>query len=195
MNPSTNANAFRRSAIDALNECLEHLQRSETPDWDSVQKLLSQAQKQSGIAEYLTPHPVHVSVAPEPVVLSEPEPVVNTEPEIEPEPERVTVKEEVVQEAQAAPSAGISLAEKLSEQPLENLKTHLSINNRVRFAALLTEGNVPRLLELCDALQACSSLGEAQRMLVSTAGEVDWEDEDSGATEFLGMVRRLFFNA
>jgi hypothetical protein len=189
MNPRTNANAFRRSAIDALNECLEHLQRSETPDWDSVQKLLSQAQKQSGIAEYLTPHPVHVSVAPEPVVLSEPEPVVNTEPEIEPEPE------EVVQEAQAAPSAGISLAEKLSEQPLENLKTHLSINNRVRFAALLTEGSVPRLLELCDAMQACSSLDEAQRILVSTAGEVDWEDEDSGATEFLGMVRRLFFNA
>ena len=194
MNPLTDADNFRSSAIDALNECLTLLQHSETPDWDAIQQLLSQAQKKAGIAEYLTVHQVPASAEPEPVVLSEPAPVLHAEPEIDPEPAILTVGEEVFQEAQAAPWAGISLAEKLSEQPLENLKTHLSINNRVRFATLLTEGNVPGLLELCDELQACPSFDEAQRLLLSTSGDVDWEDEDSGGPEFLGMVRRLFLN-
>jgi hypothetical protein len=198
MNPRSDADTLRRSAVDALSECLELLQHSENPDWDTIHRLLSQAQKQAGIAEYLAADEVSAPSEPEPIVPSEPEPVVNAEselePELEPEPERVTVKEDIVQEAQVAPSAGISLAEKLSEQPLENLKTHLSINNRVRFATLLTDGNVPGLLELCDELQACPSFDEAQRLLLSTSGDIDWEDEDSGGPEFLGMVRRLFSN-
>ena len=192
MNPRTDADTLRRSAVDALSECLELLQHSENPDWDTIQRLLSQAQKQAGIAEYLAADQVSAPSEPEPIVPSEPEPVTNVEPELE--PTVVTVEKEIHPEAQAAPSAGISIAEKLSEQPLENLKTHLSINNRVRFATLLTEGNVPGLLELCDELQACPSFDEAQRLLLSTSGDVDWEDEDSGGPEFLGMVRRLFSN-
>jgi len=192
MNPRTDADTLRRSAVDALSECLELLQHSENPDWDTIQRLLSQAQKQAGIAEYLAADQVSAPSEPEPIVPSEPEPVTNVEPELE--PTVVTVEKEILPEAQAAPSAGISIAEKLSEQPLENLKTHLSINNRVRFATLLTEGNVPGLLELCDELQACPSFDEAQRLLLSTSGDVDWEDEDSGGPEFLGMVRRLFSN-
>jgi len=192
MNPRTDADTLRRSAVDALSECLELLQHSENPDWDTIQRLLSQAQKQAGIAEYLAADQVSAPSEPEPIVPSEPEPVTNAEPELE--PTVVTVEKEIHPEAQAAPSAGISIAEKLSEQPLENLKTHLSINNRVRFATLLTEGNVPGLLELCDELQACPSFDEAQRLLLSTSGDVDWEDEDSGGPEFLGMVRRLFSN-
>ena len=192
MNPRTDADTLRRSAVDALSECLELLQHSENPDWDTIQRLLSQAQKQAGIAEYLAADQVSAPSEPEPIVPSEPEPVTNVEPELE--PTVVTVEKEILPEAQAASSAGISIAEKLSEQPLENLKTHLSINNRVRFATLLTEGNVPGLLELCDELQACPSFDEAQRLLLSTSGDVDWEDEDSGGPEFLGMVRRLFSN-
>jgi len=192
MNPRSDADTLRRSAVDALSECLELLQHSENPDWDTIQRLLSQAQKQAGIAEYLAADQVSAPSEPEPIVPSEPEPVTNAEPELE--PTVVTVEKEIHPEAQAAPSAGISIAEKLSEQPLENLKTHLSINNRVRFATLLTEGNVPGLLELCDELQACPSFDEAQRLLLSTSGDVDWEDEDSGGPEFLGMVRRLFSN-
>ena len=95
-----------------------------------------------------------------------------------------------------APSGSRGLvAERLSEQPLENLKNSLSINNRVRFASLLTDGDVPALLNLCDALEASHSFEAAQVLILEAAGDVDWDDEENGGIEFLSLVRRLFVTA
>ena len=122
------------------------------------------------------PEPVVVEpVVPEPV---EPEPIAAAEPEPEP-----------------LPAAGTSLAERLSEQPLDSLKNSLSINNRVRFASLLTDGDVPALLRLCDALEASHSFEAAQVLILEAAGDVDWDDEENGGVEFLSLVRRLFVTA
>ena len=90
------------------------------------------------------------------------------------------------------PAAGASLAERLSEQRLESLKNSLSINNRVRFASLLTDGDVPALLKLCDALEASDNFKAAQVLILETAGDVDWDDDENGGVEFLSLVRRLF---
>jgi hypothetical protein len=87
------------------------------------------------------------------------------------------------------------LAERLSEQRLESLKNSLSINNRVRFASLLTDGDVPALLTLCDALEASDNFEAAQILILETAGDVDWGDEENGGVEFLSLVRRLFATA
>lgn len=107
-------------------------------------------------------------------------------------PEPAAVEEEGPAKPEPLPAAGASLAERLSEQPLENLKTSLSINNRVRFASLLTDGDVPSLMGLCEALERSANFEAAQVLLLETAGDVNWEDEESGAAEFLTLVRRLF---
>jgi hypothetical protein len=83
----------------------------------------------------------------------------------------------------------------LSEQRLDSLKNSLSINNRVRFASLLTGGDVPELLDLCGELERMGSFEDAQVLLLERAGDVDWEDEETGGVEFLSLVRRLFATA
>lgn len=120
----------------------------------------------------------------------EPEPVAQETPVYTPEP--AAVEEDIPSEPEPLPAAGASLAERLSEQPLENLKTSLSINNRVRFASLLTDGDVPALMGLCETLERSANFEAAQVLLLETAGDVNWEDEESGAAEFLTLVRRLF---
>lgn len=198
------------SAREALDECTRMLQ-SDCPNWDSVHEALGVAVRAVAVAEYVgnqrTEEPLPPPPAIEPPLPAEPElvfeapaeatagapaeaPAQAVEPELEPEP--AAVEEDVPSEPEPLPAAGASLAERLSEQPLENLKTSLSINNRVRFASLLTEGDVPALMGLCEALERSANFEAAQVLLLETAGDVNWEDEESGAAEFLTLVRRLF---
>lgn len=182
-----------QTARAALERC-QDLLADETPAWAELHSALQTAQRAIAVAEYCsevtvpTPAPeieaesVPEPVAAEPVVPEpvEPEPIAAAEPEPEPEP---------------LPAAGTSLAERLSEQRLDSLKNSLSINNRVRFASLLTDGDVPALLNLCDALETSSSFESAQVLILETAGDVDWDDEENGGVEFLSLVRRLFVTA
>lgn len=196
------------SAREALDECTRMLQ-SDCPNWDSVHEALGVAVRAVAVAEYVgnqrTEEPLPPPPAIEPPLPAEPELVFEAPAEatagapaeapaqaVEPEPEPAAVEEDVPSEPEPLPAAGASLAERLSEQPLENLKTSLSINNRVRFASLLTEGDVPALMGLCEALERSANFEAAQVLLLETAGDVNWEDEESGAAEFLTLVRRLF---
>jgi hypothetical protein len=182
-----------QTARAALERC-QDLLADETPAWAELHSALQTAQRAIAVAEYCsevtvpTPPPeIEAETVPEPVVAEsvvpepvEPEPIAAAEPEPEPEP---------------LPAAGTSLAERLSEQPLDSLKNSLSINNRVRFASLLTDGDVPALLNLCDALEASHSFEAAQVLILEAAGDVDWDDEENGGVEFLSLVRRLFVAA
>lgn len=188
-----------QTARAALDRC-QDLLADETPAWAELHAALQTAQRAIAVAEYCSeanvPAPATevVESVPEPVAA---EPVVpeSVEP-VEPEPQPLPAPEPVAAaEPAPLPAAGTSLAERLSEQRLDSLKNSLSINNRVRFASLLTDGDVPALLSLCDALEASDSFEAAQVLILETAGDVDWDDEENGGVEFLSLVRRLFATA
>ena len=188
-----------QTARAALDRC-QDLLADETPAWAELHAALQTAQRAIAVAEYCSeaivtaPATEVVESVPEPVAAEPvvPEPV---EP-VEPEPQPLPAPEPVAAaEPAPLPAAGTSLAERLSEQRLDSLKNSLSINNRVRFASLLTDGDVPALLSLCDALEASDSFEAAQVLILETAGDVDWDDEENGGVEFLSLVRRLFATA
>ena len=160
-----------QTARAALDRC-QDLLADESPAWAELHAALHSAQRAIAIAEYAS----DLAVTAPPVEEVEAEAVVAPAPE----------------EQAPLPAAGASLAERLSEQRLESLKNSLSINNRVRFASLLTDGDVPALLKLCDALEASDNFEAAQVLVLETAGDVDWDDEENGGVEFLSLVRRLF---
>ena len=163
-----------RTARAALDRC-QDLLADESPAWAELHAALHSAQRAIAIAEYAS----DLAVTAPPVEEVEAEAVVAPAPE----------------EQAPLPAAGASLAERLSEQRLESLKNSLSINNRVRFASLLTDGDVPALLKLCDALEASDNFEAAQVLILETAGDVEWDDEENGGVEFLSLVRRLFATA
>ena len=163
-----------QTARAALDRC-QDLLADESPAWAELHAALHSAQRAIAIAEYAS----DLAVTAPPVEEMEAEAVVAPAPE----------------EQAPLPAAGASLAERLSEQRLESLKNSLSINNRVRFASLLTDGDVPALLKLCDALEASDNFEAAQVLILETAGDVDWDDEENGGVEFLSLVRRLFATA
>lgn len=198
---SETAETHLQTARAAIDQCADLLAEP-TPAWDALYTALHAAQRAIAIAEHCAsteqvasepePEPA-IAPAPTPVVVAPPLP----EPESEPEPEPVAVESPPVAapENQPLPAAGTSLVERLSEQRLDSLKNSLSINNRVRFASLLTGGDVPELLDLCGELERMGSFEDAQALLLERAGYVDWEDEETGGVEFLSLVRRLFATA
>lgn len=170
-----------QTARAALERC-QDLLAYESPAWAELHAALHSAQRAISIAEYTS----DLAVTAPPVEEVEAEAVVAPASEpVAPAPE----------EQAPLPAAGASLAERLSEQRLESLKNSLSINNRVRFASLLTDGDVPALLKLCDALEASDNFEAAQVLILETAGDIDWDDEENGGVEFLSLVRRLFATA
>lgn len=199
---SDTSSSHLQTARAALDRC-QDLLADETPEWVELHAALQTAQRAIAVAEYCS----EVNVpAPAPEIESEsfPNPVVAepvvpkpVEPEpVAPESQPLPAPEPVATvEPEPLPAAGASLAERLSEQRLDSLKNSLSINNRVRFASLLTDGDVPALLNLCDALEASDSFEAAQVLILETSGDVDWDDEENGGVEFLSLVRRLFATA
>jgi hypothetical protein len=101
-----------------------------------------------------------------------PEPEIETEPEIE---------------------AGKSIAEALSDQRIASIQDTLSINDRVRFAGDLCDGDIKALLTLCGELEQMTSyvLAAAHLDKQVTQG-VDWDNEEGAPFEFLQRLRRLF---
>ena len=195
------AQTHLQSARVAIDQCADLLAES-TPDWEALYSALNAAQRAVAVAEHCASD---APVSSEPP--TEPEPMVHAGTAVEPEqpnlptPEVVHVDEAPMENPaastvpQALPASGTSLAERLSEQRLDNLKNGLSINNRVRFASLLTEGDVPALLDLCGKLERSDNFEAAQVILLENSGDIDWDDEENGGVEFLSLVRRLFATA
>ena len=178
-----------QTARALLDRC-QDLLADESPEWTELYAALHSAQRAIAIAEYAS----ELAVTEPPVEEAEVEAEVASAP-VEPTSLKVVAAEVTIEDPAPLPAAGASLVERLSEQRLESLKNSLSINNRVRFASLLTNGDVPALLKLCDALEASDNFEAAQVLVLETAGDVDWDDEENGGVEFLSLVRRLFATA
>ena len=96
-------------------------------------------------------------------------------------------------EENSNPSSGPSLLEKHNESPLDSIQMALSINDRVRFSAVLVQGDMERFNRLCAAVDSANSLEGALR-LVKTSGShiTSWDDEEEAPFQFLHRVHRVF---
>ena len=108
--------------------------------------------------------------------------------------------EEAIEETAAAipegnhtPSSGPSLLEKLNESPLESIQMAMSINDRVRFSAVLAQGDMERFNQLCATVDTATNLEEALRSVQSSCSHItNWDDEEEAPFEFIHRVHRVF---
>ena len=93
---------------------------------------------------------------------------------------------------QSPPASGVSLAEKLSLQPLKAILPALGINDRVRFAGVLFGGDMAQLQLACNAAESASNFQEAKAAVQALATfELDWSDEADAPFQFMQLVQRL----
>lgn len=93
---------------------------------------------------------------------------------------------------QSAPREGVSLAEKLSLQPLAAILPSLGINDRVRFAGVLFSGDMSRLTAACQAAENAANFDAARAAVAGMATEgLDWKDEEEAPYQFMQLVQRL----
>lgn len=117
------------------------------------------------------------------------------------EPVELETNEEVAPEAapqNPAPlpamplNTGVSLAEKLSLQPLKSILPALGINDRVRFAGVLFNGDMSALQTACAAAEAAASFESAQEEVMNRAqAGLDWSDEAEAPYQFMQLVQRV----
>ena len=93
---------------------------------------------------------------------------------------------------QAAPGEGVSLAERLSLQPLKSILPSLGINDRVRFAGALFNGDMQLLQEACAAAEAATDFEGAMHQVQQLAVTgLDWTDEEEAPHQFMQLVQRV----
>ncbi|MDE0870739.1 MAG: hypothetical protein OSA37_02340 [Flavobacteriales bacterium] len=174
-------------AISALHQALALLQDEfSSEQTEHVLTALQEAQNAVIILEFLAQKPEEYTQAI---------PLAVEAPISQPRPTNETVDTAIAQteSAQEVNGSGPSLAEKLSEAPLDQLQSAFSINDRVRYAAVLFEGNMDAFLKTCDEVDGCASHAEAVQLIHSRVeGSIDWEDESGGPFQFLQLTRRLF---
>lgn len=89
-------------------------------------------------------------------------------------------------------NTGVSLAEKLSLQPLKSILPALGINDRVRFAGVLFNGDMSALQAACAAAEAAASFESAQKEVMNRAqAGLDWSDEAEAPYQFMQLVQRV----
>ena len=165
---------FQEKALEHIEFAKETLLQEPTNPlvWKQLQDALHLALEAVTLAAHQRPEePVEKIVVPE--TPDESTPVVSMEP--------------------ALADTGPSIAEAISEQRIASIQSTLSINDRVRFASDLFGGDVPKLLAICTEIEAVNSFEAAVEHVERHATvEVNWEDEDGAAFEFLQRLRRLF---
>lgn len=86
-----------------------------------------------------------------------------------------------------------SLGERLQLAPLTSLASAMGINDRVRFATELFDGDMSAFNEACKAIEAAGNEQAAQQLLIDSAEQgIDWEAETGAARDFSTLVTRLF---
>lgn len=91
------------------------------------------------------------------------------------------------------PSARASLAQRLSESRIDSLQKALSINDRVRFASELVQGDMASFQNLCQTIDEAKNQANAILAVEAKCHHVtDWEDEEEAPFQFLQLVRRVF---
>ena len=168
---------MRYKALERLSETeAEPAQESELPEQPIVW---------GGVVEEPTEEPVAETEAEAPPVVEAPE-VVEAVAEAEPAPEAAPAQPVLT------PSNGVSLAEKLSLQPLKAILPALGINDRVRFAGVLFNGDMTALQAACAAAEAATSFEAAKEAILQrTESGLDWSDEEEAPYQFMQLVQRV----
>jgi len=174
-------------AISALHRALALLQGEfSSEQTEHVLTALQEAQNAVIILEFLAQKPEEIT----PDI-----PHSSEAPVVQPRPTNEMVDATVPQteSPQETNDPGPSLAQKLSEAPLDQLQSAFSINDRVRYAAVLFEGDMNAFMKTCNEVDGCTSHDEAVQLIHSRVeGIIDWEDEAGGPFQFLQLTRRLF---
>ncbi len=90
------------------------------------------------------------------------------------------------------PGDAVSLAEKLSLKPLDAIMPALGINDRVRFAGVLFNGDMNTLKNACAAVEGAASYDEAMNLLHTfVSSDLDWKDEEEAPFQFMQLVQRV----
>lgn len=98
----------------------------------------------------------------------------------------------VAPSAAKAANETLSLAERLSLQPLSAILPSIGINDRVRFAGELFGGSMETLQSACTAAESASDFESAREAVTAlAASNTDWEDEEEAPHQFMQLVQRL----
>lgn len=141
---------------------------------------------------------------PQPVVEPEPEPVeaIESQPESEPEAteepapavephptvaDTLAKKGTVVDEFEKKDDE--SLAHAIANQPIADLKQAISIADRFRFQRELFANNGEAMIKALDALNACTTLAEAEQLLIN---RLKLPADNPAAADFIELVHRKF---
>ena len=85
-----------------------------------------------------------------------------------------------------------SLANKLKNTPITNLKSAIGINIKFTFINELFAGNAEDFTKTVHAIDMMSSADDARALLSELSTENDWDLESHVVTQFVEMVERRF---
>jgi hypothetical protein len=159
-----------------------------------------------------TPEPVKAAVMPaaavEPEPISEPEPESVAEaPEVKPAPApqpvvapqhtQIMVPEDQVitlnQRMSAQMGGGSRMSDHLSAQPISDLKSAISLNDKLMYIKDLFNGYGLAYSEAIDHLNRMQSFAEAEGFLKSNyATKNHWDDKQTTADKFFAVLQRRY---
>lgn len=90
----------------------------------------------------------------------------------------------------------LSFVDQQQLRPLDTLAAGMGINDRVRFATELFDGDMTAFNSVCQAIESSDSAEAALTLLKNQAeSDVEWEAETGAATDLVTLVHRLFIPA
>lgn len=99
-------------------------------------------------------------------------------------------------EAPEPEANNLSFADQQQLRPLDTLAAGMGINDRVRFATELFDGDMTAFNSVCQAIESSDSAEEALILLKDRAeSNVDWEAETGAAADLVALTQRLFIPA
>ncbi len=85
-----------------------------------------------------------------------------------------------------------SLANKLKNTPIANLKSAIGINVKFTFINELFGGNADEFNQSVDTIDGMNSADDARKMLGDLSGKHNWDLESKPVSQFVEMVERRF---
>ncbi len=86
-----------------------------------------------------------------------------------------------------------TLADIHSKRPIENIKKHISINQRFMFVNELFEGNADAFNQAVDTLDQCKTKSEAMELLSDRYGNRNgWDMESEEVIEFMDIISKRY---
>jgi len=93
-------------------------------------------------------------------------------------------------------SNNLSFVDQQQLRPLDTLAAGMGINDRVRFATELFDGDMTAFNSVCQAIESSDSAEAALTLLKNRAdSNVDWEAETGATADLVALIQRLFIPA